>query len=268
MSDMRTQGSAAAGRVDIVGLGIDRVTEDEVTEQVSQGWLAGTGGWIVTPNVDIWLRARRDPSCRELIDQADLVVADGMPLIWASRLAGRSLPERVTGSALVERLAQAAGRQGRSIFVLGGGVGETAARAAAALSERYPGLRLAGVAVPPFGFENRPAELAALLTQVRESGADLVLIGLGFPKQERLAALLRKEVPAAWLLGCGGGVALAAGESLRPPAWAQRIGAEWLVRLAQEPRRLARRYLIDDAPAAVVLLAGSIRTRIKSLRAT
>jgi N-acetylglucosaminyldiphosphoundecaprenol N-acetyl-beta-D-mannosaminyltransferase len=150
------------------------------------------------------------------------------------------------------------------VHIVGGGVGDTALRAAQALVERHRGLRLAGASVPPFGFEHDPEQLAAVVAEVVASDADLVLIGLGFPKQERLAELLATRLPAAWLLGCGGGVALAAGDSKRPPAWTQRLGVEWIVRLVQEPRRLARRYLIDDAPAALVLLAGSIQTRIKA----
>lgn len=250
------------GRVNVCGLGIDAVTEQQVLDRVVADWSAGRGGWVVTPNVDIWLRARRDASCARLIERADLVVADGMPLVWASRLAGDRLPERVTGSGLVERLSEAAGRAGRSVYLVGGGAGETAARAGAALAGRYPGLRLAGCSVPPFGFEHDAEQTARLVAEVAASDADLVLVGLGFPKQERLAELLISRMPRAWVLGCGGGVAMAAGEARRSPRWAQRMGVEWVVRLFQEPRRLARRYLVDDAPAALVLLAGSLRRRV------
>ncbi len=257
----------AARRIDIVGLGIDLVTEAEVVRRVTQGWTIGRGGLIITPNVDIWLRARREPACAELIAQADLVVADGMPLIWASKISGTPLPQRVTGSGLVESLSAAAGQQSGSVFIVGGGLGDTAERAGRALAARHPGLNFAGSNVPPFGFEHDPAQLAIVVDEVVASGASLVLIGLGFPKQERLGKILAEKMPATWLLGCGGGIAMAAGETKRPPTWAQKIGAEWIVRLAQEPRRLAHRYLVDDAPAALVLLAGSVRTRIKGLRA-
>ncbi len=254
--------SSPAPRAQVGGLLIDIVTEQQVLQQVSAGWERGIGGWIVTPNVDIWLRARRDSACAELIAQADLVVADGMPLVWASRIAGEPLPERVTGSSLVERLAQAAGAAELSVAIVGGGVGDTAELAGQALVQRYRGLRFVGATVPPFGFQEHPEKLAKVLDEVTANSPDLVLIGLGFPKQEQLAVLLADRLPRAWILGCGGAVAMAAGQARRSPQWAQRLGLEWCVRLVQEPRRLARRYLIDDAPAAVLLLAGSVRQRI------
>jgi N-acetylglucosaminyldiphosphoundecaprenol N-acetyl-beta-D-mannosaminyltransferase len=249
--------------VDVGGVAFDPVTETQVLDVVAQGWARAEGGLVVTPNVDIWLRVRRDPSCQEVLDRARLVVADGMPLIWASRLAGTPLPERVPGAGLVETLSALAASRGGSVFVLGGGAGDVAERAARALAARHTGLRVAGVASPAFGFEHDPALTRELVEQVRASGADLVLIGLGFPKQERLGLLLQPVMPAAWLLGCGGAVAMAAGDARRTPVWAQRLGAEWLVRLAQEPTRLARRYLIDDIPAALSLLGMSVLRRFR-----
>lgn len=237
------------------------VTEQDALCGVAAGWSRAEGGLIVTPNIDILRRVHREADCAGLVARAQLVVADGMPIIWAARLAGTPLPERVTGSSLVESLCGLAGRQGRSVYIVGGGAGRTAERAAACLVARHPGLRIAGTVAPRFGFETAPEEVARLVQDVAASGADLVLVGLGFPKQERLAEKLAEAMPKAWFLGCGAGVAMAAGETRRPPRWAQRLGVEWLARLAQEPRRLARRYLINDIPAAVSLLARSARSR-------
>ncbi|MGL4173923.1 MAG: WecB/TagA/CpsF family glycosyltransferase [Actinomycetota bacterium] len=260
-------GSSAHGlaaRINLGGIGVDAFTAGQVIELVRQGWSVGRGSWIVTPNVDIWRAARRDSRCAELIARAGIVLADGMPLVWASRLAGTPVPERVAGSELVELLAQAAASQGRSVHVVGGGQGNTAQLAGEALAGRYPGLRLAGWTVPPFGFEDHPRQYTDVLQRIVESQADLVLVGLGFPKQEHLAEDLHARMPGTWLIGCGGGVAMAAGLVQRSPRWAQRIGAEWMVRLIQEPRRLARRYLIDDVPAAVLLLVLALRSRLRS----
>ncbi|MFL6098636.1 MAG: WecB/TagA/CpsF family glycosyltransferase [Actinomycetales bacterium] len=254
-------------RVIVGGLPFDHMTEAQAVAAVERGMLAGKGGWIVTPNIDIWLRTRREPECGELVARADLVVADGMPLIWASRLAGTPLPQRVAGSTLVERLSDLAGRQGRAVYIIGGGLGDTAERAGLALQQRYDGLRFVGAIAPEFGFEKDPAQVGAIVDAVRASGADLVLVGLGFPKQDRLAEQLCAQLPHVWALGCGGGVAMAAGDAKRSPAWAQRLGVEWVVRLVQEPRRLAHRYLVDDAPAALVLLAQSLRRRLSGGRA-
>lgn len=253
-------------RVVVGGLPFDHVTEDQAVAVVEHGMLAGEGGWVVTPNVDIWLRTRREPECAELVERADLVVADGMPLVWAAWLAGTPLPQRVPGSTLVERLCEMAASHRRGIYIVGGGIGDTAERAGRALAARYAGLRFAGAVAPDFGFEKDPAQVADIVSAVRDSGAELVLVGLGFPKQERLAEELCAQLPHIWALGCGGGVAMAAGDAKRSPAWAQRLGVEWVVRLVQEPRRLAHRYLVDDAPAALVLLARSLWRRLSGGR--
>ena len=193
-----------ARRVQVGGLGFDGLTEAEVVRIVADDWTAGVGGWIVTPNVDIWLRTRREPGCAELVARADLVVADGMPLVWAAGIAGTPLPERVTGSGLVEQLCQAAGAQGLGLYIVGGGAADIAPRAGAALTRRYPGLRFTGATTPDFGFEHDATRTRDLVDAVRLSGAHLVLVGLGFPKQERLAELIREAAPSAWVLGCGG----------------------------------------------------------------
>lgn len=228
-----------------------------------QGWRDGVGGLIVTPNIDIWRAARRDAASAALVAGAEVVVADGQPLVWAARLLGQPVPERVTGSGLVEPLCAAAAREGRGVFIIGGGADDTAIRAAEALRNRHPGLDIVGHLVPPFGFDQSPQTLATIVNAVAEAGPSLILVGLGFPKQERLAVTLRQRLPHAWFIGCGGGVGMAAGQQRRSPRWAQRIGAEWVFRLAQEPRRLARRYLVDDIPAALVLLAWSVKRRLR-----
>ncbi|MEU6723132.1 WecB/TagA/CpsF family glycosyltransferase [Nonomuraea wenchangensis] len=240
------------------------VTETGVADHVSREWAAGRGGAIVTANVDIVRAATRDPALAALVARAELVVADGMPVVWAGRLAGTAIPERVTGASLVHTLAGRAARDGRPVYLLGGdeGVPEAAARA---LLERYPALRIAGTHSPPYGFDADPAARRAVVERVREAGPGLVLVGLGFPKQERLITELRPELPAAWFLGCGAGIAMAAGQFSRAPEALQRAGGEWLHRLALEPRRLLRRYLLHDAPFAVRLLTGALRARLRLL---
>lgn len=246
------------GAVEVTAIG-----EAGVVEHVSKEWLAGRGGSIVTANVDIVRAATRDTALAELVAAAELVVADGMPVVWAGRLAGVSVPERVTGSSLVFSLAERAAAESRPVYLLGGdpGVPQEAARV---LRARYPGLTVAGTDAPPFGFEADEAAAHDVIERVVAAGPALVFVGLGFPKQERLIARLRAKLPDAWYLGCGAGIAMAAGQFSRAPEALQRVGGEWLHRLALEPRRLARRYLRDDAPFALVLLAGAARTRWKT----
>ena len=216
----------------------------------------GRGGWISTPNVDILRRSAHDSAVRQLISVADLVVADGAPVVWAARLRGRPLPERVAGSSLMWTLSAAAAQSERGIFLLGGGPG-VAEQAARRLTEHAPGLRVTGTAAPPRGFEQDEQEMARLRAALRAAQPDIVFVGLGCPKQERLIQELAPDLPATWWIGCGAALDFAAGELRRAPGWMQDSGLEWLYRLVSEPRRLARRYLVDDLPYALRLLVGS-----------
>ncbi|QFZ18018.1 WecB/TagA/CpsF family glycosyltransferase [Saccharothrix syringae] len=249
-------------RVRVGAVDVWAVAETGVAEHVAGAWRRAEGGAIVTANVDIVRAATRDPALAALIAGSEVVVADGMPVVWAGRLAGVPVPERVTGSSLVFTLAGAAAREGRSVYLLGGNPG-VPERAAAVLAERFPGLRVAGTDSPPFGFDTYPELTAEAVAKVVEAKPDLVMVGLGFPKQERLIRLLRAELPRTWFLGCGAGIPMAAGEFRRASGVVQKVGAEWLHRLALEPRRLAKRYLRDDLPFAFRLLGGALRTRFR-----
>ncbi len=246
--------SAFPSRVAVDSVGLCPLTEVEVVAHVRGEWVAGRGGSIITANVDIIRAAAHDGELAALVNSAPLVVADGMPVVWAARLAGNEIPERVTGSSLVFSLAEAAAVDGRSVFVLGGDPGVPDA-AGSVLRARFPGLRVVGTAAPPFGFENTAQGMAEVVAAVTAVVPNLVLVGLGFPKQERTIQRLREALPHAWFLGCGAGIPMAAGRLRRAPGVMQRLGMEWLHRLALEPRRLARRYLLDDLPFALVLLS-------------
>jgi N-acetylglucosaminyldiphosphoundecaprenol N-acetyl-beta-D-mannosaminyltransferase len=244
--------------VTLGGLRFAALTEGEVVHRVRTALAHGIGGRIVTPNVDILRQVGGDPAVRADLETADLIVADGTPLVWASRLAGTPLPERVTGSGLIWSLSAGLAADGASVYLLGGAASGPACgaeRAASVLLGSYPGLRVAGAASPPFGFEESPASLQRVLAAVIDAEPDLVFVGLGFPKQERIVEVLRPALPATWFLGCGAAINFVAGDRSRAPAWMQRTGLEWAHRLACEPRRLARRYLCRDAPYAAWLLA-------------
>lgn len=146
------------------------------------------------------------------------------------------------------------------MFLLGGAEG-VPVRAAAALRSRFEGLNIVGTASPPFGFDQTDEGIHRVVTSVASAAPDLVLVGLGFPKQERLIARLREAWPNAWYLACGAGISIAAGDFRRASPLLQRIGLEWAHRLALEPRRLAGRYLLDDLPFTVGLLAHSAASR-------
>ncbi|MFS1300587.1 WecB/TagA/CpsF family glycosyltransferase [Streptosporangium longisporum] len=244
-------------RVHVAGIAFDPMTEGEVVDHVVAALKSGRGGHLVTPNVDIGRIAARDPRARELVEGADLVVADGMPLVWAARLLGTPVPGRVTGADLIWSLSEAAAFYRHPVYLLGGPKGAPA-RAARELVARHPALVVAGTDSPPHGFEDDPDAYARVRDAVIAAAPRLVFVGLGFPRQERLIASLRRDLPGTWFVGCGSAIAFAAGTARRAPRWMRRAGLEWLFRLVREPGRLARRYLVDDLPYAIRLLTVSL----------
>ncbi len=252
-------------RIAIGPLRIDAVDESQCIIRIMDSLAAGQGGWLITANLDHLRRLVRDPQLACLYRQADLIVADGMPLVWASRLQGTPLPQRVAGSTLVSKLAAIAMFRGFSIYLLGGAPG-TADDAAVALRTRYPGLRIAGTDCPPMGFDRNEGQVRQVLRRLREADPDIIYVGLGSPKQERLIARVRDQLPTAWWMGVGISFSFLAGRIRRAPPWMQNHGLEWLHRLAQEPARLSRRYLMDDLPFAVGLLIEAATRRVGAWR--
>jgi N-acetylglucosaminyldiphosphoundecaprenol N-acetyl-beta-D-mannosaminyltransferase len=246
--------------IDLLGVPVHAVTLRQAAERIAHAAAAGVGGWVVTPNLDILRRAVTEPDFRRLYDATSLRLADGAPLVWASKLRGTPLPERAAGSDLIFALAEQAAAAGVSIYLLGGNPG-TAEASAARLTTLHPTLRIAGIECPEAGFESRPGEIEAMIERIRAADAGVVLVALGCPKQERLIERLRPSLPRAWFIGIGITFSFVAGEVVRAPRWMQRCGLEWVHRLAQEPGRLAKRYLLHGLPFAVRLLASSTLER-------
>lgn len=246
----------------LMGAPMGVVTEANAVQSIIDAAEAGRGHWTITANLDHLRRYHRDPVQKGLIDDADLVVADGMPLIWASRLAGESLPERVSGSSMVWSLCEAASARRQSVFLLGGDSG-VAERAAQIFRDSYPGLEIVGTACPPLGFENDEQEVDRIRRQVTEAAPRIVFVALGFPKQDLLIRSLRSSLPHASFLGVGISLSYATGDVSRAPSWICRLGLEWAYRLWQEPtRRLARRYLVNGLPFALRLMGSAARHRV------
>ena len=247
-------------RVPMENFWLDALTEQEVVDRIREAWAAGRGGSVIPVNVDVARTVKHQPDLAELLAAGSIVVADGMPLLWAARAAGQVLPERVAGSSLLFSLSEAAAADGRSVFLLGGAEG-VPEKAAEALSARSPDLRVAGAQSPPFGFDQSPEGVQRAVAAVAAAAPDLVFVGLGFPRQEKLIEQLRQARPSAWYLACGGGIPMAAGITQRASPLVQRLGLEWAHRLILEPRRLARRYLRDDLPFAIGMLTRAAMRR-------
>lgn len=228
--------------VRLLNAGFDPITLDETVELVSRRIQAGERGYLCTVNVAILMMMRDDPRLQRFVDDAAIVVADGQPLIWSSRMLARPLPERVAGVELVERLCERAAREGFGVYLLGGKP-EVVEKVAARLTERYPGLLLSGVQDGYFSPEETEARVAA----VAASGAKILIAAMGVPRQEYFIQDYWDRLRVPFAIGVGGSFDVLAGLRARAPAVIQRVGLEWLFRLVQEPGRLWKRYLVTNA---------------------
>ena len=208
----------------------------------ARDWIeSGQRGYICTVNVAILMMMRADHNLQRFVDGASLVVADGPPLIWASHLQRDALPERVTGVDLVDELCELSSEEGFGVYFLGARR-EVIETAVARLKARHPGLQIAGIADGYFGAAEAPERARA----VRESGAKLLFVGMGVPRQEEFLESQWEELGVSLAIPVGGSFEVVAGTARRAPLLLQRVGMEWAFRLAQEPRRLWKRYLVTN----------------------
>jgi exopolysaccharide biosynthesis WecB/TagA/CpsF family protein len=252
-------------------------TVDFIFARLAEPGAAARPGLVTTINVDFLVNALswfdpapRHPELTAVLRRPLLSTADGMPLVWAGRLLGAALPERVSGADLVPALAARAAKEGRSLYLLGGRR-EVAEEAAAILVERYPGLRIAGIDSPFVHTEGTAlatavAEDAAVCDRINQAAPDILLIGFGNPKQELWFERNRHRLRVPVSLGVGGTVNFITGRVKRAPVWMQKAGMEWLFRLWQEPRRLWKRYGIGLAKLSLLLLPAVAVYRLLRLR--
>lgn len=244
--------------VDLLGMSIARLDRWQLLDLLFDALDEGRGLWVVTANLDFIGRHARDPEIRALYDEADIRVADGMPLVWASHLQRKPLPERVAGSSLVWLLAERAAARARSMYLLGGSP-ESLEGCKEALVARNPTLDVCGMSAPWVSTKATPEELADTIEELERLSPDILLVGLGSPKQEWVIHVLRERFPKTAMIGVGITFSFVAGMIRRAPPVLRRWGLEWVHRLAQEPRRLGRRYLVDGPPIAVQMLLHSAK---------
>jgi len=241
------------GRLHLGRLVIDRLTSAGALEAIERLVERQRGGTVVTPNVDHVVIAERNEEFRAAYASADLSLADGMPIVWSSRLLGAPLPEKISGSDLVLPLMDRAAARSWRVFLLGAGPG--VAQAASERLRRERGVDVVGVAAPlvRVGQGESDPEGDAAVEAIRAANPHLVLVAFGAPKQEIWMHRRRDALAPAVLLGVGASLDFVAGRVRRAPRWVSRAGLEWLWRLAREPRRLARRYLVEGARFAAIL---------------
>jgi N-acetylglucosaminyldiphosphoundecaprenol N-acetyl-beta-D-mannosaminyltransferase len=230
-------------QVVILGVPVDNLTMDETLAKLERfieiGRATGKAHQVATINLDFITNALGDPELMALLQMADLNMPDGMPVVWSARLLGVPIQERVAGVDTVLCLAERAAQKGYSLYLLGAAPG-VAARAAEILRYKYPGLKIAGVSSPTI-----PSVCAtdpSVIEQIKAARPDILLVAFGNPKQEKWIGEYSNQLQVPVMIGVGGTLDFISGEKLRAPRWMHHTGWEWAFRLAQEPKRLWRRY--------------------------
>lgn len=212
---------------------------------------SGRGGRVANVNVDNLRKALRSSQLRQQINDCDLVLADGAPIVWATRLEGSPVAERVPASEIIWPLCEAAARTTVGVFLLGGSP-STARRSAVRLARQTPGLRVDHLC-PPHGFQRSRSEMSMIFQALKAAKPGIVFCAFGAPKQEEVMETLARQFPTVWFVACGGTFEMVCGDLPQAPRWMRKSGLEWLHRLALEPRRLFGRYIVCDLPFAAKL---------------
>jgi N-acetylglucosaminyldiphosphoundecaprenol N-acetyl-beta-D-mannosaminyltransferase len=245
-SRFRSAFREVAPRVDVGALAIDTYSQDMLVFEAIDHALHGTGTrQIVTVNAQFYVLAQKSIQFRECLRVADYVCADGMPVVWACHFFTQRYIPRITGVDLIDKLCQRGAAHKLRVFFLGGRP-ESANATARILAERYPGLEIAGVNCPPWGFQLSEETLQPVLDHIARAKAHILFVGLGAPKQELLIHDHIRSLQVPLAIGIGGGFEILSGLLDRAPLWMQYCGLEWAFRLYQEPRRLWKRYLLGN----------------------
>jgi N-acetylglucosaminyldiphosphoundecaprenol N-acetyl-beta-D-mannosaminyltransferase len=227
----------------VLGLPLNGLTANESIDAIESLILSGGTHQVCPVNLDVWLNSLSDPHLHRIMAGSSLVLPDGMPLIWVSKLLGCSLAERVTGVDLVPRLAELSARKGYGIFLLGSREG-VADRATKVLERQYPGVRVVGTYAPSEEHLTR-MDHSEILNRIHAAHPDILLVAFGNPKQEKWIWMHRKRLGVPVAMGVGGSLDMLVGDVRRAPRWIQKLGMEWAMRLMQEPSRLGPRYFRD-----------------------
>lgn len=232
---------------------IDNLTMDEALQKIDVLIQQNRCAYVVTPNVDHIVRLEKGGILNDVYKNADLILADGKPLIWISKWYKTPIKEKISGSDLFPKLCEMASNKGYRVFFLGAAKG-VASKAAQNLKNKYPALIVAGTYSPPFGFESDSNEMDKIKKMIKESKPHILVVGLGCPKQEMFIYRNKDDLNIPISLGLGASLDFEAGVVKRAPAWMSNHGLEWVFRLLKDPKRLAKRYLIDDSKILGMIL--------------
>lgn len=224
---------------------IDNLTMEEALTEIEKLIKKDACSFVVTPNVDHIVQIEKGGVLADAYESADLILCDGKPLIWISRYYGNPIKEKISGSDLFPEICRMAAEKGYTMYFLGAAEG-IAAKAAEVLKQKYVGLKVVGTYSPPYGFENNQEEIDRIINQIHEAKPDILIFGLGTPKQEKFILNYRTRLNVPVSLGLGASFDFVAGNVKRAPKWMSDHGLEWLFRITQDPKRMAKRYLVDD----------------------
>lgn len=232
-------------RMKFMNTEIDNLTMDETLEAIDDLIQRNINAYVVTPNVDHIVQLERGGELCEVYQNANLILADGMPLLWIAKWYGTPIKQKISGSDLFPLLCEMAANKGYTMYFLGAEEG-VAAKAAENLTKRYVGLQVVGTYSPPIGFEKDENELDKVRRKILEVKPHILIVGLGCPKQELFILHNKDKLEVPISLGFGASLDFEANHIKRAPKWISDHGLEWLFRIIQDPRRMAKRYLIDD----------------------
>lgn len=240
-------------RIRFLNIEIDNLSMDESIEYIDKLIKRKKNSYVVTPNVDHIVKLENDMEFLEVYNNADLVLTDGMPLVWISKLLKTPIKEKVSGSDLFPKVCELADEKGYSIFLLGAAEG-VAIKAAENLKNKYKNLNIVGTFSPSYGFEKSKSEIEEIIKKVNEAKPDILAVGLGAPKQEKFIYKYKNKLNVPISLAIGASIDFEAGNIERAPKWMQKSGLEWFYRFLKEPKRMFNRYFIDDLKIIKVLI--------------
>lgn len=232
-------------KVNICGVLIDNVYMRDALDAIDGFINKRNPILIATLNTDHVVKMSKDVSFKNIYCTATLTITDGVPIVWAARFLGTPIKEKISGADLFPSLCELASQRGRKVFFLGGKEG-AAASSAELLRKKLPSLQVSGTYCPSFGFENDEKENTKIIEMIRVASPDILFVGLGAPKQEKWIYKHKNQYKVPVSIGVGAAFDFYSGIVKRAPKWMQNVGLEWFWRLMMEPRRLWKRYLIDD----------------------
>ena len=224
---------------------INNVTMSETVTAIEQMIENNKKSYVVAVNVDVVMKIENDPDLKQIVDEADMVLIDGKPLVWISKLQGKPLKAKISGSDLVPILCEVAAQKKYTIFIIGGKDG-IAKQAKQKLETRLPEIQIVGTYAPPFGFEKDEKELDKINQMISDVHPDLLIVCFGCPKQEKWIYENISKYDAKVSVCAGATVDFLAGNVNRAPRWMSEHGLEWFYRFLQEPKRMFKRYFVDD----------------------